>query len=260
MHPMYFGSSSRPLFGVQHIPAGTARATGIVILAPGLQEYGTAHWAMRSLASALAARGFHTLRFDYHGMGDSSGEPTDVTMEAWAQDARVAYDEMRDTAGIARVSFIGLRLGALVGTLASSAGAGLRDLVLWDPVVCGARYLDEIELRDATMRLRLLHPPSHASREDLAGYPLPRPVRESIARLDLRKLAPPAADRVAIFVAQPQEEVLSLSDAWKGNGANVTLHVSGAQASVSQAGVRQTAMLAGDTVSAVVACFEANES
>jgi pimeloyl-ACP methyl ester carboxylesterase len=257
MQPTFFGDSLRPLFGVLHAPTGTPRDTGVVVFCPGIQEYGSAHWALRSLASALAARGFHTLRFDYRGTGDSTGEPEESTIDAWTDDARLAYDEIRDAAGVQCVSFIGLRLGAMVALLASAAGAAVEDLFLWDPVVSGASYLEEIELLDATTRLRRMYPLKSSPGEGLGGYHFPHVVRESIARVDARELGAPRARRIAIFVPRATSEVSSLIEVLERRGTAVEVHVSGGGDGAVQAGARQAAMLATEVIRAIVGRMEA---
>jgi uncharacterized protein len=258
MRPMFFGSSVRPLFGVHHAPAGTARDTGVVLFYPGVHEYLSSHWALRSLASTMAGRGFHVLRFDYRGTGDSAGEPEETTLEACVEDARAACEEIRDVAGISRVSLVGLRLGAVIASLASALETAVEDLFLWDPVVSGASYLEELELLDATMRLRLLHPPRRGS-DELAGYPFPPRVRDSIARIDLCGQEAPTARRIGVFVAQPRADVLALRDALERRGTKIDVHVIGSRTSLGQAGARQAAMMAGDAVATIATHIETRE-
>jgi uncharacterized protein len=257
IQPTYFGDSLRPLFGVLHAPIGVPRDTGVVVFCPGVQEYCSTHWALRSLASSLAARGFHTLRFDYRGTGDSAGEPEESTIDAWTDDARLAYDEIRDAAGVQRVSFIGLRLGAMVALLASAAGAAVKDLFLWDPVVLGTNYLKEIELLDATMRLRRLHPLRGSPAQGLGGYHFPYVVRESIARLDARELGAPRAGRIEMFVPQLRHDVASFVDVLLRQGTKVEMHVTGGRTPPAQAGAGQAAMLATEAIAVIVARMEA---
>jgi pimeloyl-ACP methyl ester carboxylesterase len=257
MQPTFFGDSLRPLFGVLHAPTGTPRDTGVVVFCPGVQEYCSAHWALRSLASALAARGFHTLRFDYRGTGDSAGEPDESTIDAWVDDARLAYDEIRDAAGVQRVSFVGLRLGAMIALLTSAAGAAVDNLFLWDPVVSGARYLAEIELLDSTMRLRRMHPLRRSPDEGLGGYSFPHVVRESVARLDARKLGPPRAGRIAIFIPRQSDDVSSFIETLQNRGTKVEVHLTGGRTDAAQAGARQAAMLATEVIAVIVGRMEA---
>jgi pimeloyl-ACP methyl ester carboxylesterase len=256
MRPTLFGSSALPLFGVHHAPTGTPRDVGVVLFYPGLQEYGSAHGVIRSLASALAARGFHAFRFDYRGSGDSAGDPEDATIDAWAEDARAACDEIRDATGVARLTFVGLRLGAAVAALVSATQPGVDGLFLWDPVVLGERYLEDLELLDATRRLRLMHPRRRAVDDGLAGFVFPRRVRDSIAKIDLRGLELARATRIETFVAHPRQDVLAFCEALRQRGVSIDVHFTGEDSGVGQAAGRESALFASRAVAAIVARLE----
>jgi pimeloyl-ACP methyl ester carboxylesterase len=232
---MFFGRSDQPLYGVLHSPLGRARDTGVVLLCPGIQEYDKSHWPLRSLAGSLAARGFPVLRFDYRGTGDSAGSPEDATIETWVEDARLAHDEIRDATGVSKVSLVGLRLGAAIAVLTSAAVADVHSLFLWEPVISGARYLEELERADEAARLQLLHPPRRAPGDETGGYLFPRCVRESIARLDLSRSQAPRAKRIAAFVAQPRADVTSFERGVGAQGGHVEVHVTGRRMSILEA-------------------------
>ena len=147
MVPLYFGTSSARLFGVYH-PAESAqrRACGVVICAPFGHEYIRAHRLLRQLAVQLSRDGFHVLRFDYLGCGDSAGEPQDGTPTQWTADIATAVDELRDTAEVRRVCLVGLRLGATLAAGAAEQRDDVETVVLWDPILDGGRYLEDLRL------------------------------------------------------------------------------------------------------------------
>jgi uncharacterized protein len=157
MQPFYFGSSRRPVFGVYHAPeADRAKRAGVVLCHPLGHEYLRAHRAFRNLAVALAAQGLHVLRFDYSGSGDSAGDDEDVTIEQCLADLDAAIEELKDTSGIAKVSLVGLRLGATFAAMAACRRSDVERLVLWDPVLDGASYLEEmLTLQRGWLRDRL---------------------------------------------------------------------------------------------------------
>ena len=76
MEPFYFGpAGGRRLFGVFHEPpASRRRGCGVVLCYPLGTEYTSYYRAYRQLALSLAENGFHVLRFDFRGCGDSEGE------------------------------------------------------------------------------------------------------------------------------------------------------------------------------------------
>src|SRR5258708_38464394 len=141
MKPFYFGDSSRPLFGIHHPAQGPRRRVGVVICHPFGQEYLRAHRSLRELGTRLAAVGFHTLRFDYHGCGDSAGEGSEVRLEEWVADTVAAVGEIREVAGSPRGALVGLRVGGTLGGLAASPLGGREDLVRWGPVIRGGEVL-----------------------------------------------------------------------------------------------------------------------
>jgi uncharacterized protein len=137
MNPLYLGTHERRLFAVYEPAATKDRRTRVAVLChPWGAEYVYAHRTMRQLAVKLSASGFHTLRFDYFGTGDSGGEDSEANPAAAEADVQSAIEGIQDIVGVARVALIGLRLGA---TLAARAAMrhqeSVEALVLWDPVV-----------------------------------------------------------------------------------------------------------------------------
>src|SRR3954462_8423900 len=105
MQPFYFGSSREQLFGVYHAPeVSTRRGSAVVMCQPLGPEYLRAPRAFRNLAVALAERGFHVLRFDYFGSGDSVGDGEATTRDPCLADLAIAIDELKDMSGATRVS------------------------------------------------------------------------------------------------------------------------------------------------------------
>ena len=134
MNPFFFGSSERPLYGSYEPPQGRELRRGAVICnAVGL-EYFRAHRACRSLARRISSAGAHVLRFDYLGTGDSGGEVDDLKVSDWTDSVEQAVDELRAMTGLAKVSLIGLRLGASLASRATEGRSDIASLVLWDPV------------------------------------------------------------------------------------------------------------------------------
>src|SRR5580692_5054377 len=110
MTPFFFGTSERRLFGIYEPAGGGATSQRAAILCyPWGSEYLHAHRTLRLLALRLSRVGFHTLRFDYYGTGDSGGEPTDTDLTGWEADLETAIAELMEITGLARVTVIGLR-------------------------------------------------------------------------------------------------------------------------------------------------------
>lgn len=140
MNPIFFGQTESPLYGVYHPPQSDARDAGIVLCYPFGQEYMRAHRAYRQLALLLAKKGFHVLRFDFRGTGDSSGDMEGVGAEHWLRDIDDAVQELRESTGVTRVSVLGLRLAALFAACACAQRSDIDRLIVWDPVISGELY------------------------------------------------------------------------------------------------------------------------
>ena len=100
---------------------------------------------MRQLAVRLSVRGFHTLRFDYFGTGDSAGEECDIDLAGLQADVLTAIETIKDLAATEKVTLIGLRAGANIAasTAAGCAGA-IEALILWDPIFPGDPCLGSV--------------------------------------------------------------------------------------------------------------------
>src|SRR5438046_10636910 len=78
--PFYFGPFAARLFGIHDAPRTDAGREGSVVLCyPYGRDYVSAFRAYRTLALRLARAGFHVLRFDYRGTGDSAGDIGDAS-------------------------------------------------------------------------------------------------------------------------------------------------------------------------------------
>jgi pimeloyl-ACP methyl ester carboxylesterase len=151
--PLWFGPEERPLFGWLTTPVGGLARGGILCAPPIGREARAGRRAMKTLALALASRGFVTFRFDYDGTGDSSGEFNDVGRdEAWVESVTVATKFLRSL-GLDSVSAVGMRLGAtLIGVAADRSELNLSSVVLWDPCESGRSYLRELNALEAIRR------------------------------------------------------------------------------------------------------------
>jgi exosortase A-associated hydrolase 1 len=101
-----FSCEGEHLFGVLARSALPGEV-GVVIVVGGPQTRVGSHRQFVLLARELAAAGLPTLRFDYRGMGDSSGEPRDF--EGVTPDIRAAIDTLQGACpSVTRVVLWGL--------------------------------------------------------------------------------------------------------------------------------------------------------
>lgn len=157
---------------------------------PWGDEYIYAHRSMRQLAVRLSLAGFHTLRFDYFGSGDSAGEECDTDVAGLQADVVTAIETLKDLGTTEKVSLIGLRVGANVAARTAAAFPGeVEALVLWDPILSGEpcpesvppelRPLDVDALPDRSLVLLTQRPGPHEQASRVEFLPTPCPWIES---------------------------------------------------------------------------------
>ena len=71
--PVFFECAGERLLGILHHPSGSALEVGLVLVVGGPQYRVGSHRQFVLLARTLAAQGIPVFRFDYRGMGDSTG-------------------------------------------------------------------------------------------------------------------------------------------------------------------------------------------
>lgn len=90
--PILFPCEGETLLGILVQPQ-TPAGTGVVIVVGGPQYRAGSHRQFVLLSRALAAAGYPVLRFDYRGMGDSTGEPRDF--QGVSEDISAAIDSLQ---------------------------------------------------------------------------------------------------------------------------------------------------------------------
>lgn len=222
--PFYFGVAGEELFGVYHRPqGGVPRESAVVVCHPLGQEYIRAHRGLRQLAVRLADAGFPVLRFDLYGCGDSLGDPGDGTLERWREDVAAAVAEARARSAAERACLVGLRLGATLAALVGADDSAVDAVVLWEPVVGGRGYLDELDAQHAE-RL-VLYPArvkaSARERSEVLGFPVSEGLRARLAQVDLLGLPGRPARRALIVEGEATPEAQELKEALERLGCRV---------------------------------------
>lgn len=90
--PLLFACGSDMLLGILHKPTNATPTLGVVLVVGGPQYRVGSHRQFVLLARTLALADLAVLRFDYRGMGDSSGQPRDF--ESISDDIRAAIDRL----------------------------------------------------------------------------------------------------------------------------------------------------------------------
>ncbi|RZA25950.1 MAG: alpha/beta fold hydrolase [Proteobacteria bacterium] len=140
----YFDSGDEQIFSLHYPPLQDKDVSeGVVICPPAPFEVLRSQRALRNLAQNLAKKGYHVLRLDYRGTGDSSGDYRNWSLENWQSDILASVTRLRDVYGVQRVSVVGLRLGAALAWKALQ-GKSIKRFVMWDPIFDGSEYFQQL--------------------------------------------------------------------------------------------------------------------
>jgi pimeloyl-ACP methyl ester carboxylesterase len=139
-----FANADRALVGALTLPEGASPRVGFVLCRPFGAEAIRSNMLFRTLAARLAQDGCAVLCFDYHGTGESPGEGSDQSMQAWQADIAAADAYLRRRTGVVRTHWFGLGLGASLAARAAFEAVTKTSrpahLVLWEPVENGRAY------------------------------------------------------------------------------------------------------------------------
>lgn len=214
MIPFLFGAPDRQLFGTFHPAEARSQAgMGVVICAPFGHEAIRTHRMFRVLAERLTRAGHHVLRFNYYGTGDSGGSDEEGDLLGWSRDILSAHRELQRRVPVTRVAWIGARLGATAALRAAVDSVQPAPyLVLLDPVVAGAEYLQLLRSRhvealetsfsipDPAWRTRLASDPD-AFIDEAIGFAISPALREQVLEIDRAVPTVPPSGAVVIASA-----------------------------------------------------------
>lgn len=209
--PFYFPNGSYSLFGIFHKPEAEANRPAFVFCHPFAEEKLWTHRVYVSFARRLAAEGHAVLRFDFMGNGDSDGEFGSSSLASAMSDVRCAIGQVRLLTGSRQVGLLGLRLGATIAALAAEQERDIRHLLLWAPIVDGARYMQELLRVNVTTQMAvykevrhdreaLVEAMKHGETVNVDGYELGFALYSEMSAIKLA--AEPKAHPGPVLIAQ----------------------------------------------------------
>jgi alpha/beta superfamily hydrolase len=126
----YFEVPGAHLYTVLHrVNRPTARA---LLVGPLAAERHNSYIPWVLWARYLAERGIEVLRYDYRGIGESSGAFEEMSFTDWSEDVHLLAKWLKEQSPEAPLVLHGLGVGALLASLAFHDGVG-DALLLWSP-------------------------------------------------------------------------------------------------------------------------------
>jgi alpha/beta superfamily hydrolase len=181
-YPVFVPAGEERLAAVICAPAGDVADLGVVLLTGG--NYTRTHRNRMWVRAArdLAGRGVASIRFDYHGVGDSTGRVVLELERPLDADAHGAADLLKAATGVSRLAFVSTCFG---GRTAMAAAAQREDVV-----------------STTVFPLPILTPAAAPTKA-----PLRRRIRQRIKRSELgaKLLRSPRVKRARTQVAQRRE-------------------------------------------------------
>lgn len=174
----------------------------------------------------LARAGIPVLRFDYYGTGDSAGDISEADTGRWIEDTHAAIEELKDTGNVDKVCVVGLRLGALVASYACSTRKDIEQLVLWDPIISGEAYLEELryEIKNQISVRRTNFENSDGTLH-FNGFAANDNFQKSLKELDLLNTFPGSPSNVTQMVSNVNDNMSSLKQSWSNNEGFMFKHI-----------------------------------
>lgn len=222
----------RPLFHVLLEPRTAALRGAILFLPPFADEMHMSRHVVASCARELAASGYVVLMPDLTGCGDGYGSFADASWSTWLDDAFFALQVLREKYSVP-ISLWGLRCGGLLASVLAAREEGIKQLVLWQPVLNGEQQIDQFLRLEAaatalksgeTFDRRALWDALRAGNSlEIAGYELPSQLALEMAPVRLSALRP-RCDVQWLEISSAttvSPATLAAASAWQQEGVSV---------------------------------------
>ena len=143
MNAAFLGERGSRFMTVSFRPARECRGH-IFFIPPFGEEMNRCRALVADQARRFSGLGYACTILDFYGTGDSDGELYEATLDIWNANIRTAIERCVQDNNIPIILW-GLRLGALIAMdFSNRSEVPLHDLVLWQPVTSGKRYVTQI--------------------------------------------------------------------------------------------------------------------
>jgi dipeptidyl aminopeptidase/acylaminoacyl peptidase len=154
--PVVFECKGQQIVGMLHLPPGRGRFPAALLLHGFTGTKVEAHRVFVKLSRTLAAKGIASLRFDFRGSGDSTGNFEDLTIRSEVADALEAIKFLgrHKRVNSRQLAIVGFSMGGAVASyVVARERHRVKGLVLWAPVAEGTGILDNLSTPEAVFAL-----------------------------------------------------------------------------------------------------------
>jgi alpha/beta superfamily hydrolase len=163
----YFDMPGHQIYHVMNHAINQRRAA-VLLCGPTGAERERSYPTFVKWAHTLASQGCDTLRFDYRGIGESSGRFEDMTMTDWLKDAAFCATQLAENSPGVPLILHGTRAGALIASELFASGIG-DALLLWAPPVSGHTLLWDTLRRNLAAQMMTKPDSPRQTREQLVA-------------------------------------------------------------------------------------------
>ena len=175
------------LFYTHHLPKNKSIKSAVIIISPVGPEYMHCYRSVKMLARELAEKGFHSIRYDPIGIGNSTGDLEDPDIWGkWINCVNHITTYLKNGYEIEDIVLVGLRSGCLVLSDALMVLPKV-NAVFWYPYTMGAKYVRDIELLDS-MLYRNKDLSTEDDTLDGGGYPVTADLKSKIKNINLKSI------------------------------------------------------------------------
>lgn len=197
------------IFYWHHIPEKNKKNTAIIIIGPIGPEYMPCHRSIKLLADKLSLIGFHCIRYDPVGMGNSSGNLEDPGLWGkWVNTPRQFENYLKNKCQLNDVILIGLRSGCLILSEALK-NTHAHSATFWHPVLRGSSFIRGIQLLDSVLYENL---ETDNNTLEGGGYPFTEELQNDIKNVSLTKNDYPSLKDALIISDKESGNTSKLAD------------------------------------------------